>query len=148
MDLAPTRLPDPGSHPELYDHTPQKRALAWVVDTLVIAAGTAATIPLTLFASLFFLPVVWLVLGFAYRVATLARGSATWGMRLMAIQIRDRDGGSLELGTAVAHTALYYAAMAMLPVQILSAGLMVASPRRQGLGDHLLGTAAVNHAVR
>ena len=148
MDLATHRLPDPAIHPEIYDDTPSKRAFAWVVDVLVIGAGTLATIPLTLFASLFVLPLVWLAVGFAYRTATLARGSATWGMRLMAVEIRDREGRPLDLGTAVAHTALYYGAWAAMPLQIVSAGLMAASPRRQGLGDHLLGTAAVNHAHR
>lgn len=144
MDLVTRGLPDPALSPDLYDHTPTKRALAWVVDTLVIALGVLATIPLTLFVSLFFLPVTWLALGFAYRTATLARGSATWGMRLLAIELRDFEGRRLDFGTALAHTALYYVAMAMLPAQILSAMLMVGTPRRQGLGDHLLGTAALN----
>jgi uncharacterized RDD family membrane protein YckC len=144
MDLTARRLPDPALCPDLYDHTPAKRALAWVVDTAVIALGVAATVLLTFFVSLFFLPVIWIAVGFAYRAATLARGSATWGMRLLAIEIRDSEGRRLDLGTALAHTTLYYVAMAMLPVQILSAGLMVATPRRQGLGDHLLGTAALN----
>ena len=144
MDLAFRGLPDPAIRPEIYDDTPTKRALAWLVDTGVIAALTAATIPLTLLASLFFLPVVWIAVGFAYRTATLARGSATWGMRLLSIEIRDFRGDRLDAGTALAHTALYYAAMALLPVQILSATLMLATPRRQGLGDHLLGSAAVN----
>ena len=144
MDLTMTRLPDPAVRPEVYDDTPTKRALAWVVDLAVIGAATALTIPLTLFAALFVLPIVWLTVGFAYRAATLARGGATWGMRLMSIGLRDRRGERPDFGTALAHTALYYVAMAMFPAQILSAGLMAATPRRQGLGDHILGTAVVN----
>ena len=144
MDLAVTRLPDPTARRDIYDDTPTKRALAWVVDLAVIALATLATVPLTLFASLFVLPMVWLAIGFAYRTATLARGGATWGMRLMSIELRDARGARPDAGTALAHTGLYYGAMAVLPVQILSMGLMVATPRRQGIGDHLLGTAVVN----
>ena len=142
--IALARLPDPETLPEAYDDTPTKRALAWLLDGAVIFALTALTVPLTLFASLFFLPMVWLAIGFAYRTTTLARGSATWGMRLMAIEIRDHRGGRLDLGTAAAHTALYYAAMAMVPLQIVSVALMLTTPRRQGLSDLALGTAAVN----
>ena len=142
--MSLTRLPDPAACPEAYDHTPTKRALAWLVDGAVILALTAATVPLTLFLAIFVLPLVWLGVGFAYRTATLARGSATWGMRLMAIEIRDHHGARLDLATAAAHTALYYAAMAVAPLQVGSAVLMLASPRRQGLGDMALGTAAVN----
>ena len=148
MEMTASRLPDPAVHPEIYDDTPIKRAVAWVIDLGVIGAATVAitlvTIPLTLFLSLLAMPAIWLAVGFCYRAATLARGAATWGMRLMSIELRDAWGGRPDAGTALAHTALYYGAMALFPAQIVSAALMLATPRRQGLGDHVLGTAVVN----
>ena len=148
MHLAQSRLPDPDDVPAIYEDTPTKRAFAWVVDVGVIALATLlvtlVTIPLTLFLSLLAMPAIWLGLGFAYRAGTLASGGATWGMRLMSVELRDHRGRRPDLGTALAHTALYYAAMALFPAQIVSALMMVGTPRRQGLGDHLLGTAVVN----
>lgn len=146
MDIARRGLPDPAVRPEIYDDTPAKRAFAWLIDTGLIALATAVTIPLSLFTALFMLPIVWIAIGGAYRTVTLARGSATWGMRLMSIEIRDHGGERLDFGSALAHTALYYAAMGLLPLQILSGALMLGTPRRQGIGDHLLGTAAVNRS--
>ena len=154
MDLAQnpmrSRLPDPSDHPEIYDDTPMKRALAWVIDLGVIALATLlitlVTIPPTLFLSLFAVPAIWLGVGFCYRAATIARGGATWGMRLMSVELLGPWGERPDLGTALAHTALYYAAMALFPAQILSATMMVGTPRRQGLGDLLLGTAVVNRS--
>ena len=149
MHLDPATLPDPVERPELYDDTPLKRAVAWCLDLVVIAGATTVCVVVlllpTLLTSILLAPAIWLAVGFAYRVATLARGSATWGMRLMSLEIRERDGGRLEFGTALGHTALYYCAMAVLPLQLLSGVMMAGTPRRQGLGDHLLGTAAVNH---
>ena len=143
-DISFSRLPDPVNSPEIYDHTPTKRALAWLVDLAVIGGATTLVVMVTMLTALLVLPFVWLAIGFAYRAVTIARGSATWGMRLLAVELRNRRGGRLEPVEAVAHTAVYYAAMAVAPLQILSAALMLTTPRRMGLGDHLLGTAAVN----
>lgn len=152
MDLATTALPHPEERPELYDDTPTKRAVAWCLDTLVIGAATALAVVVllipTLTLSLWLAPLVWATVGFCYRTATLARGSATWGMRLMSMEIRHPDGGRLDFGAALAHTGLYYAAWAVTPLQAVSALMMAGTPRRQGLGDHILGTAAVNHDGR
>lgn len=150
--LRDTALPDPAHRPELYDDTPTKRALAWMVDMAVVATATVvATLLLilpTLGVAILAMPLIWIAIDFAYRCATLARGSATWGMRLFAVELRDHDDRPLDFGTALAHTALYLVAMAALPLQVLSAVMMLGTPRRQGLGDHLLGTAAVNHRAR
>ena len=142
--LSPTMLPDPDLRPELYDDTPSKRAMAWVVDVVITSAATLIVIPFTAFTGLFFLPLLYAVVGFCYRWATLARGSATWGMRLMSIEIRRADGEHLDAGTAWLHTAGYALSWIAAPVQIVSAAMMCGTPRRQGLTDLVLGTAAVN----
>jgi uncharacterized RDD family membrane protein YckC len=141
-------LPDPARAGQFYDGVALKRGLAWVIDVALIAVLSALVVPFTAFTALFFFPLLMVVLGFFYRWATLAGGSATWGMRLMAIEIRERDGGPLTGATAFWHTAGYCLSVAMAPLQLISCVLMVALGRGQGLTDMVLGTAAVNRLRR
>ncbi|WP_092692476.1 RDD family protein [Tranquillimonas rosea] len=140
-------LPDPDTQADFYADVPTKRFLAWVVDVVLIALISLVLVPFTLFTALFYFPALYLVVGFAYRTLTIARGSATPGMRLTAIELRDRDGKRFDLSTAFFHTAGYTIAMTVFPLQLISMGLMVATPRAQGLVDHVLGTAALNRAA-
>lgn len=140
-------LPDPYAQAEFYDDIPVKRFLAWVVDAVLILGLCLLALPFTFFLGLLFFPLLWLVLGFLYRWATLSAGSATWGMRLMAIEVRRADGARLDAATAFAHTLIYTVAMGTLVLQALSVALILLSPRRQSLADHLLGTAALNRAA-
>lgn len=137
-------LPDPVLEPRFYAGVTLKRGLAWVVDALITWGICLLLLPFTAFTALFWWPVLWLTVGFAYRWATLAGGSATLGMRLMAITIRDRDGQRLDPAVAFAHVLGYSISMAFLPLQIVSIGLMIALGRGQGLTDLALGTAAIN----
>lgn len=139
-----SRLPDPVSQAEFYRDVPMKRLIAWVVDTILVALLTAVIVPFTAFVALFFLPFFFLVLGFLYRWVTLSTRSATWGMRLTAIEFRRADGLPLDPASAFLHTLGYTVSMAMVLPQILSVGLMATSARGQGLSDLVLGTAAIN----
>lgn len=136
--------PDPDMQPQFYEGVPTKRLLAWVVDTVIIAGLTLLTIPFTFFISLFFLPLVFVMLGFAYRMITLSRGSATWGMRLMAIELRDSGDEPLDQSQAFLHTMGYTISIMIAPLQLISVVLMLSSERRQGLTDMVLGTVALN----
>ena len=140
-------LPDPDTRPEFYADTVAKRGLAWGVDLLLIAGLVLLTVPLTLFVSLFFLPVVWLAVSFVYRWWGLATFSATPGMRLFAIELRDRAGERLDAVTGFLHVGGYFVSMAVFPMQLVSIALMFLSSRKQGLTDHVLGTAAINRAA-
>lgn len=137
-------LPDPMREPAFYQGVVTKRALAWVVDAGVTLLLCLLILPFTAFTALFWWPVLWMVVGFLYRWATLAGGSATWGMRLMALTIRERDGSPLSGATALAHTVGYSVSLAMFPLQLISVALMVVLGRGQGLTDMILGTAAIN----
>ena len=130
--------------PQFYEGVPTKRLLAWVLDTVIIAGLTLLTIPFTFFISLFFLPLVFMVLGFAYRVVTLSRGSATWGMRMMAIELRDSDDEPFDQSQAFLHTLGYSLSVMIAPLQLISVVLMLSSERRQGLTDLAMGTVALN----
>lgn len=136
--------PDPDVQPQFYDGVPTKRLLAWVVDILVIAALTVLAVPFTAFIGLFFLPLLFMVLSFAYRVVTLTRGSATWGMRLTAIEFRTASGEKFDLGMAFAHTFGLTLSFLLPLLQVISIVLMLTSARAQGLSDHVLGTVAIN----
>lgn len=136
-------LPDPVTEAEFYEGVPAKRFFAWIVDVTLIALLTTIALPFTLFTALFYLPFLFLVIGFLYRWVSLSRMSATPGMRFAAIELREDDGGPLDSGTAFLHVAGYMVSMAVFPVQLLSIALMFLTPRRQGLTDMVLGTAAI-----
>lgn len=140
--------PDPDRHAEFYEGVLSKRFLAWVMDMALILILTAMIVPLTAFTALFFLPALFLVVGFLYRWITLTGRSATWGMRLMNIEFLDRNGQRFDAATAFLHTMGYSLSMAFVIPQILSVALMLISSRGQGLSDHVLGTVAINSPER
>ncbi|MCE8418768.1 RDD family protein [Rhodovulum sulfidophilum] len=137
-------LPDPALQPDFYAGLPSKRLAAWVVDVVLILVISLLALPFTAFTALFFLPLFFTLVGFAYRTVTLARGSATWGMRIMAIEIRTARGDKLDLSTAALHTLAYSACITFVLPQVASVILMLTGARAQGLPDFILGTAAIN----
>ena len=139
--------PDPETQPQFYDGIPVKRLVAWLADTVVIFLICLLIIPLTAFIGIFFFPLLFMCVGFVYRVATLANGSATWGMRLMAMELRTANDRLFDLSTAFLHTLGYSLSLTVVPVQILSIILMLTSERKQGLTDMVLGTVPLNRRV-
>jgi len=143
-DWVDHHLPDPVTQPEFYADVTAKRAFAWVIDLIVVAAIVVPVILLTLGIALFFIPFLFLVLSFAYRVITIANGSATWGMRMMGIELRNARGERFDLGMAFLHTLGYSLAIGTALVQIVSVVLMATTERGQGLSDLFLGTVMIN----
>ena len=137
-------LPDPETQWQFYEGVPMKRLLAWCVDMALIVVLSVLILPFTAFTGIFFFPFLLLAVGFVYRTVTLAAGSATWGMRLLAIEFRTLSGARFDLGAALLHTTGYSLSMAFFPAQIVSIVLMLTSARGQGLTDHILGTVALN----
>ncbi|UOA27021.1 RDD family protein [Pseudosulfitobacter sp. DSM 107133] len=135
---------DPLTDPKFYRDVTAKRFLAWIVDMLLVSLLAVIIVPFTAFTALFFFPVLFATLDFAYRVITITGGSATLGMRLCAIELRDSTGARLDLGQALIHTVGYYVSWAIFPLQLLSVIFMCASARGQSLTDIALGTAAMN----
>ncbi len=139
-------LPDPDTDAAFFDDVPTKRFLAWLVDILLVGLLTLLTLPFTLFVGLFFLPPLFMVISFCYRVVTIANWSATPGMRLMNIEFRTARGTLFDLPAAFMHTLGFAVSMAMFPLQIISIVLMLTTGRKQGLSDHVMGSAAINRA--
>lgn len=141
-------LPDPDTQSEFYEDVTFKRFLAWLIDTGLIFVLCVLVLPFTAFTGVFFFGALLFVLGFAYRVVAIATGSATWGMRLMSIELRQSDGSHFDLGSAFLHT-LGFTVSVMFPIlQIISIVLMITTGRKQGLTDHVMGSVAINRAAR
>jgi uncharacterized RDD family membrane protein YckC len=137
-------LPDPDHDHAFYDGVPAKRLFAWVVDVIIVTSITFLLGLVTLSLLWWLWPLVYIVVDFLYRAGTIAGGSATLGMRLMNLELRNGLGRRLSGGEAVLHTGLYLVLSASMILQLVSIGLMAASRRHQGLHDHILGTAAIN----
>ena len=140
-------LPNPDTQPEFYADVPTKRLIAWIIDFVVIAL-ISAVVALFTIVGLFFFAFLMFGIGFIYRTVTLTTGSATWGMRLVSLEFRDRTGRAFDLGSAFLHTLGYHVSISVFPLQIISIGLMLMSSRRQGLTDHLMGSVAINRSAR
>lgn len=143
-DIDTYHLPDPVRQPEFYSGVVVKRAIAWVIDSVLVAALLIPVVVMTAFVGLFFLPFLWLMVSFVYRWVTISTGSATWGMRMMAIELRNADGQKLDSGTALMHTLGYTLSVTTAIIQLASALLMVTTERGQGLTDLALGTVMIN----
>jgi len=137
-------LPDPDRQPQFYAWVPTKRLIAWVIDSLVILGLSALAVVLTAFVGAFFWVALYAVIGFAYRVVTIANGSATWGMRFAGIELRTAWGERFDLGMALAHTTGYTVSLMVPILQVISIILMLTGSRAQGLTDAFLGTVAIN----
>ncbi|WP_289041636.1 RDD family protein [uncultured Aliiroseovarius sp.] len=140
-------LPDPETQAEFYRDVTIKRLLAWLIDVVLIVAICILVSLLTLGVGFFLWGIIYLAVSFIYRVTTLSSKSATLGMRLTAIELRTHRGQRFDRGTAALHTLGYFVAMSTFVLQAISIVMMFTTPRGQGLGDMVLGTAAVNRAA-
>ncbi len=139
-----THLPDPDRQPEFYQSVAIKRFVAWLFDIAFISLLCIVPVFLTFGMGVFFLPLIYGVISFVYRVVTISNGSATLGMRFMNIELRDAFGARMDTGKALAHTAGYFVSMAFFVIQIISVIMMLTSSRCQGLTDAFLGTVMIN----
>ncbi|MEM9968507.1 MAG: RDD family protein [Pseudomonadota bacterium] len=137
-------IPDPDLQPEFYDSVLIKRAIAWAIDTLIILVLCVLLLPFTGFVGIFVILPMLALVGFIYRAATIASGSATWGMRLVALEFRDSQDMRFDGRLALLHTLGYSICIAMTPLQVISIVLMCTTQRNQGLVDLILGSVALN----
>lgn len=136
--------PDPMRAPQFYASVPSKRLIAWIIDVVFTVVLTLLVIPFTAFIGIFFFPVLVMLIGFAYRTLTIAASSATWGMRIMSIELRDEQGARFDFVKALLHTLGYSISLAFILVQVVSIVMMVGSARGQSLTDLALGSVMIN----
>ena len=143
-----THLPDTIAQAAFYETVPTNRLFAWILDAAIILGICLVVLPFTGFLSIFFWPLMWLVVGFAYRTITIANRSATWGMRLVSIELLNRTGARLDLTKAIFHTLGYIISIGIFLLQAVSIVLICASMRGQSLTDHALGAVMLNKQAR
>ncbi|AUQ49603.1 RDD family protein [Phaeobacter inhibens] len=139
-----TALPDPDYQADFYQFVASKRLFAWLMDSVLITLLASVAVVFTAFTGLFIWPLLYLVIGFIYRAVTIAAGSATWGMLIAGIELRDLSGRKLDGQGALLHTAGYSISMAFPVLQVISILMMLMSARGQGLTDAVLGTVMLN----
>ena len=141
-------LPDPELDPQFYEGVPMRRFFAWVIDiALILLVGVPLAILfglITLGFGFMIFPLILASVGFVYRVATIAGGSATWGMRAMGIELRRGDGSRFDFMTALLHVAIYAVAFGVVVLQAASCIAICATRYRQGIQDIVLHTTAIN----
>ena len=141
-------LPDPDRQPQFYSSVPAKRLLAWFVDTAIILVLSSIVVLMTVFIGALIWPILYLTIGFVYRWVTISGNSATWGMSLAGVEIRDNRGERLDASGAFLHTLGYTVSIAFPVLQVISVALMLMTPRGQGLTDHVMGTVALNRRAQ
>tara|TARA_R110002124_G_scaffold52394_4_gene150870 strand:+ start:5236 stop:5685 length:450 start_codon:yes stop_codon:yes gene_type:complete len=141
-------LPDPESDPQFYAGVPFKRLLAWFIDFFVIVILTlgASIATLGILAVLF--PLTLLVINIGYRIYFLQLKSATPGMMLVGIEIRNHMGNRLTLRESFWHTIVFTLAIMTFVVNALSMIMMLVSRHHQGVHDYLCGTTAINRPMK
>ena len=144
MTTPDNHLPDPQLDSQFYAGVPFKRLLAWLVDlTAVVAISFALIIASLGLLALFAVPVSFLV-NFTYRFLTINNRSATWGMRLIGIELRNKEGNHLSTSEAAFHTALFVVLFMSVLGIFASMLAMLVTDRGRGIHDLILGTTAIN----
>lgn len=144
MTHTVSNQPDPIRAPQFYASVPIKRLIAWFIDMGITLLLAVLVIPFTAFAGLFFFPLLVLVIGFGYRSVTIGASSATWGMRIMSIELRDSRGERFDFSQALVHTLIYTVSTAFVLIQIISIIMMLGTARGQSLTDMVLGSVMIN----
>ena len=146
-DTAYTGLPDPEMDSQFYENVPSRRLVAWVFDGVITFGITLLLAVLTVGLGFFIFPFLWLFVGLLYRIVTIASKSSTWGMRMVGIEFRDKNGQKFNTSLALAHTLIFTIATGFFLVQILSIVLILNSRYGQSVQDMVLGTTAINRPI-
>lgn len=140
----PVHLPHPEIDSQFYDGVPIKRFLAWIIDVCIVFGLLLVALIFTFGLAAIVFPLTLLVLNLAYRTYCLQRWSATIGMRVLGIEIRDKEGDRLDGTAAFFHTAIFIFLFASVIGAVANMVAIIVSDRGQGLHDLILGTAAIN----
>lgn len=146
--------PDPVLDSQFYAGVPTRRFVAFCIDVVIVFVVWVAVLLVGLALTVVTLglgaPIAVLaasVTDFLYRWLTLAEGSATLGMRLTGIEIRDGTGSRLDPVMAFLHVGGFYVSLFFVPLLVIGWILMAATPHRRMLHDIVLGTVAINRPV-
>ena len=138
------KLPDPDYEPEYYRGLPVKRALAWVIDTVIVLALCFVAMVLTAMLAVLILPLLFLSVSMAYRWVTLNNYGATYGMMVAGIKLRHLDGRRAESTACAIHAGVFSLVQMFFLPQIFSIALILTTPYRQSLADMVVQTTMLN----
>ncbi|MFK5996817.1 MAG: RDD family protein [Rhodobacterales bacterium] len=137
-------LPDPVLDRQFYAGVAFKRLLAWIIDSVIILLLTMGMVIVSLGAAAFIFPLALLAVNLGYRILTLSRYSATIGMMITGVEIRNSLGDKLNPTEAMWHTGLFTVITISFFALFISVFMMLTNARGQGLHDYFLGTTAIN----
>ena len=142
-------LPDPATAPELFEGILVRRAMAFILDMMIVFGLLVATSIATAIAGIFSFGLLWLLFPFVvpavvilYYAATLGSAyRATLGMQSMDIVLTPTRGAPLDGWKAFLHTFVFWLTFWYLwPISLLVA---LFTPRRELLHDLIVGTLMV-----
>lgn len=144
--------PDAYARPDLYDGVVFRRVLAYCVDALIVAVLIVvlwlilAVAGLLTFGLLWWLMPVLALVPIAYDTVLIGgQFSATLGMRLLGIEVRNRKGGRPDWIQALIFSLLFHATMAIF----WGAPLLICffNSRRRTAHDFLSNTIVVRRSA-
>ncbi len=137
-------LPDPQIDSQFYTGVPFKRLIAWFIDFIIIMLIASALVLVSFGIGAFAFPLLLFVSNIGYRIFTIKRNSATLGMHIAGIEIRNNQGNKLNLEETIWHTGIYTIVAISFFVLIISMIMMLINDRGQGIHDYFVGTTAIN----
>jgi uncharacterized RDD family membrane protein YckC len=140
-------IPEPLDRPELYDGLLWRRSIAFCIDAALLLGVMLVLMVFNLFTFFIFAGLIFLIwaapLFVIYDTLTVgSEASATFGMRLMGVQVRSWDGGRATYLHALIASALFWFLVPLTGGLILLAAPF--SDRRRHVHDMLSGTVIVN----
>jgi len=156
LDIKPHAY-DPAVEPELFEGVLTRRAVAFVIDLVIIAMPLiAASMFIFVFGLLTFglgwalfwllspVSVVWALVYYGMTLGSPA--SATIGMRAMEIEMRTWYGAPAYFVLGAVHAIVYWISVSVLTPFVLLVGFLNA--RHRELHDMLVGTVIINNPAR
>jgi len=148
---------DPAIRPELFEGVVSRRAIAFVIDFIILAIPVlfvsmfifvigVVTLGLGFFFYAFLWPamVIWAICYYGMTLGGPA--SATLGMRVMDIEIRTWYGEPCYFLLGAVHAVVFWVTVSVLTPFILLVFLF--NDRRRCLHDMLVGTVVINNETR
>jgi len=150
MEEDPPYAYDPQTQPELFSGVIGKRILAFIIDAVVITVLWLLGSVVIFILGLLSFGLIWLLWGVAlvflvlgYEALTLGGPySATFGMRIMGIEMRTWYGERPGVLQAAAHSLLFYFSVTLTSFLILLVPLF--NSRKRCVHDFLCGTMFIN----
>jgi uncharacterized RDD family membrane protein YckC len=148
---------DPAVNPELFHGVRARRAIAFVIDLVVIAVPLILAWVLILLLGVVTLGVGWLLFWlmspasviwplFYYGLTLGSTGSATIGMRAMGLELRTWRGEPAYFVLGAVRAVVFWVSVSVLTPLVLLVGLL--DPRKRLLHDMLVGTVVINNPAR